>query len=230
LPPNNEIFTQNNIAYRLGKILFFNVNKIKKQKRRFPMLYDKLSDNELIAAYMQGDKQSFEALLARHQNKVFNYILSLVKDKALADDIFQDTYIKIVNTLRSGTYRDEGKYIQWVMRIAHNLVIDHFRRSQRFPTIRTDENFDIFDVLDNSEESIEQKIIRTQIHSDVKKLIRQLPDEQRRVLVMRHYANMSFKDIADKTGVSINTALGRMRYALINMRRLAEENSMVLYI
>ena len=194
------------------------------------MLYDKLSDNELIAAYMQGDKQSFEALLARHQNKVFNYILSLVKDKALADDIFQDTYIKIVNTLRSGTYRDEGKYIQWVMRIAHNLVIDHFRRSQRFPTIRTDENFDIFDVLDNSEESIEQKIIRTQIHSDVKKLIRQLPDEQRRVLVMRHYANMSFKDIADKTGVSINTALGRMRYALINMRRLAEENSMVLYI
>ncbi|MFA6199907.1 MAG: sigma-70 family RNA polymerase sigma factor [Bacteroidales bacterium] len=194
------------------------------------MLYDKLSDNELIAAYMQGDKQSFEALLARHQNKVFNYILSLVKDKALADDIFQDTYIKIVNTLRSGTYRDEGKYIQWVMRIAHNLVIDHFRRNQRFPTIRTDENFDIFDVLDNSEESIEQKIIRTQIHSDVKRLIRQLPDEQRRVLVMRHYANMSFKDIADKTGVSINTALGRMRYALINMRRLAEENSMVLYI
>lgn len=194
------------------------------------MLYDKLSDNELIATYMQGDKQAFEFLLARHQQKVFNYIFSLVKDKALADDIFQDTYIKIVNTLRSGTYRDEGKYIQWVMRIAHNLVIDHFRRNQRFPLVRTDENFDIFDVLDNSEESVEQKIIKTQIHSDVKKLIRQLPDEQRRVLVMRHYANMSFKDISDKTGVSINTALGRMRYALINMRRLAEENQMVLYL
>jgi RNA polymerase sigma-70 factor (ECF subfamily) len=194
------------------------------------MLYDKLSDNELIATYMQGDKQAFEVLLARHQQKVFNYIFSLVKDKALADDIFQDTYIKIVNTLRSGTYRDEGKYIQWVMRIAHNLVIDHFRRNQRFPLVRTDENFDIFDVLDNSEESVEQKIIKTQIHSDVKKLIRQLPDEQRRVLVMRHYANMSFKDISDKTGVSINTALGRMRYALINMRRLAEENQMVLYL
>ena len=194
------------------------------------MLYDKLSDNELIATYMQGDKQAFEVLLARHQQKVFNYIFSLVKDKALADDIFQDTYIKIVNTLRSGTYRDEGKYIQWVMRIAHNLVIDHFRRNQRFPLVRTDENFDIFDVLDNSEESIEQKIIKSQIHSDVKKLIRQLPDEQRRVLVMRHYANMSFKDISDKTGVSINTALGRMRYALINMRRLAEENQMVLYL
>lgn len=194
------------------------------------MLYDKLSDNELIATYMQGDKQAFEVLLARHQQKVFNYIFSLVKDKALADDIFQDTYIKIVNTLRSGTYRDEGKYIQWVMRIAHNLVIDHFRRNQRFPLVRTDENFDIFEVLDNSEESVEQKIIKTQIHSDVKKLIRQLPDEQRRVLVMRHYANMSFKDISDKTGVSINTALGRMRYALINMRRLAEENQMVLYL
>lgn len=194
------------------------------------MLYDNKSDNELVADYMNGDKQAFEVLLSRHQNKVFNYILSLVKDKALADDIFQDTYIKIVNTLRSGTYRDEGKYIQWVMRIAHNLVIDHFRRSQRFPTIRTDENFDIFDVLGNSEESVEQKIIKTQINSDVKKLIRQLPDEQRRVLVMRHYSNMSFKDIADKTGVSINTALGRMRYALINMRRMAEENAMVLHM
>ena len=121
------------------------------------MLYDKKSDNELVAAYMNDDKQAFEVLLSRHKNKVYNYILSLVKDKALADDIFQDTHIKIVNTLRNGTYRDEGKYIQWVMRIAHNLVIDHFRRSQRFPTVRTDENFDIFDVLGNSEESIEQK-------------------------------------------------------------------------
>ena len=194
------------------------------------MLYDKTSDNELVAAYMNGDKQAFEILLSRYKNKVYNYILSLVKDKALADDIFQDTHIKIVNTLRSGTYRDEGKYIQWVMRIAHNLVIDHFRKSQRFPTVRTDENFDIFDIIGNSEESIENKIIKAQINSDVKKLIRQLPDEQRRVLVMRHYANMSFKDIADKTGVSINTALGRMRYALINLRRMADEKTMILHM
>ncbi len=194
------------------------------------MLYDKKSDNELVAAYMNDDKQAFEVLLSRHKNKVYNYILSLVKDKALADDIFQDTHIKIVNTLRNGTYRDEGKYIQWVMRIAHNLVIDHFRRSQRFPTVRTDENFDIFDVLGNSEESIEQKIIREQINSDVKKLIRQLPEEQRKVLIMRHYSNMSFKDIADKTDVSINTALGRMRYALINLRRMAEEKTTLLHM
>ncbi|MCK9164095.1 MAG: sigma-70 family RNA polymerase sigma factor [Bacteroidales bacterium] len=192
------------------------------------MLYDKKSDNELVAAYMNDDKQAFEVLLSRHKNKIYNYILSLVKDKALADDIFQDTHIKIVNTLKSGTYRDEGKYIQWVMRIAHNLVIDHFRKNQRFPTVRTDENFDIFDVLGNSEESIEQKIIREQINSDVKKLIRQLPEEQRKVLIMRHYSNMSFKDIAEKTDVSINTALGRMRYALINLRRMAEEKTTLL--
>ncbi|MFA7081465.1 MAG: sigma-70 family RNA polymerase sigma factor [Bacteroidales bacterium] len=194
------------------------------------MLYDKKSDNELVAAYMNNDKQAFEVLLSRHKNKVYNYILSLVKDKALADDIFQDTHIKIVNTLRNGTYRDEGKYIQWVMRIAHNLVIDHFRRNQRFPTVRTDENFDIFDVLGNSEESIEQKIIREQINDDVKKLIRQLPEEQRKVLIMRHYSNMSFKDIAEKTDVSINTALGRMRYALINLRRMAEEKTTLLHM
>lgn len=192
------------------------------------MSFNNLSDNELVAAYMQGQKQCFEILMSRHQQKVFNYILSLVKDKSLTDDIFQDTFIKVVNTLRSGTYRDEGKFIQWIMRIAHNLVIDHFRRNQRFPMIKTGDDFDIFDILGNCDESVEQKIIKTQIHNDVKKLVRQLPEDQRRVLVMRHYGDMSFKEIADKTGVSINTALGRMRYALINMRRIAEENEMIL--
>ncbi|MBP1629378.1 MAG: polymerase subunit sigma-24 [Bacteroidetes bacterium] len=192
------------------------------------MSFNNLSDNELVAAYMQGHKQCFEILMSRHQQKVFNYILSLVKDKSLTDDIFQDTFIKVVNTLRSGTYRDEGKFIQWIMRIAHNLVIDHFRRNQRFPMIKTGDDFDIFDILGNCDESVEQKIIKTQIHNDVKKLVRQLPEDQRRVLVMRHYGDMSFKEIADKTGVSINTALGRMRYALINMRRIAEENEMIL--
>ncbi len=194
------------------------------------MLYDKMSDNELVSAFIENDKQAFGVLLSRHQNKIFNYILSLVKDKALADDLFQDTNIKIINTLRGGKYRNEGKYIQWAMRIAHNLVIDYFRKNQRFPTIKTNEDFDIFDVLDSREESIEHKLIKNQIHDDVRKLIRQLPEEQRKVLVLRHYSNMSFKEIADKTGVSINTALGRMRYALINMRRLAEENSMVLHM
>lgn len=189
-----------------------------------------MSDNELVSAFIENDKQAFGVLLSRHQNKIFNYILSLVKDKALADDLFQDTNIKIINTLREGKYRNEGKYIQWAMRIAHNLVIDYFRKNQRFPTIKTNEDFDIFDVLDSREESIEHKLIKNQIHDDVRKLIRQLPEEQRKVLVLRHYSNMSFKEIADKTGVSINTALGRMRYALINMRRLAEENSMVLHM
>src|SRR5574344_584306 len=192
------------------------------------MMYDKLNDNELVALYKSGDTKAFEILLSRNQQKVFNYIYALVKDKALADDIFQDTYIKVINTLQNGTYRDEGKYIQWVMRIAHNLVIDYYRKNQRFPMARNDEDFDIFDFIDSCEESAEQKIIKNQLHSDVKRLIMMLPAEQRRVLLMRHWADMSFKEIAEKTGVSINTALGRMRYALINMRRLAEENSVAL--
>ena len=127
------------------------------------MLYDKMSDNELVSAYMEGNTISFDVLLSRHQSKIFNYILSLVKDKALADDIFQDTYIKIVNTLRSGNYRNEGKYIQWAMRIAHNLVIDHFRKSKRFPSVRGDESFDIFDVLGSSEDSIEQTNLKLEM-------------------------------------------------------------------
>jgi len=191
-------------------------------------MYDKLNDNELVALYKSGDAKAFEILLSRNQQKVFNYIYALVKDKALADDIFQDTYIKVINTLQNGAYHDEGKYIQWVMRIAHNLVIDYYRKNQRFPIMRTDESFDIFDFIDSREESVEQKIIKDQTHSDVKRLIMMLPEEQRKVLVMRHWADMSFKEIADRTGVSINTALGRMRYALINMRRLAEENSVAL--
>lgn len=192
------------------------------------MMYDKLNDNELVALYKSGDTKAFEILLSRNQQKVFNYIYALVKDKALADDIFQDTYIKVINTLQNGAYHDEGKYIQWVMRIAHNLVIDYYRKNQRFPIMRTDDSFDIFDFIDSREESAEQKIIKDQTHSDVKRLIMMLPEEQRKVLVMRHWADMSFKEIADRTGVSINTALGRMRYALINMRRLAEENSVAL--
>lgn len=187
-----------------------------------------MDDNKLVALYKEGDAKAFEILLSRNQQKVFNYIFALVKDKALADDIFQDTYIKVINTLQNGTYRDEGKYIQWVMRIAHNLVIDYYRKNQRFPMARNDEDFDIFDFIDSCEESAEQKIIKNQLHSDVKRLIMMLPAEQRRVLLMRHWADMSFKEIAEKTGVSINTALGRMRYALINMRRLAEENSVAL--
>ncbi|MDD2287655.1 MAG: RNA polymerase sigma factor [Bacteroidales bacterium] len=187
-----------------------------------------MNDNELVRDYIQGNKRSFEELVLRHQQKVFNYILSYVKDKALADDLLQDTFIKIVNTLKNGTYRDEGKFIQWVMRIAHNIVIDHFRKDNRFPTLKSGNDFNIFDMIGNFDDSVEQKLIKKQIHEDIRKLIKQLPEDQRRVLIMRHYGEMSFKEIAEKTGVSINTALGRMRYALINMRKLVEEKEMIL--
>ncbi|MCH3924817.1 MAG: sigma-70 family RNA polymerase sigma factor [Bacteroidales bacterium] len=189
---------------------------------------DERSDFELVKAYQNGEKEVFQTLLQRHKQKVFNYILSYVKDKALAEDIFQDTFIKVVNTLRSGTYHDEGKFIQWVMRIAHNLVIDDFRKNQKVHFVYSNDDYNVFDSIDNLDISTEDKIIKKQIYKDIHFLIKQLPEEQRKVLVMRHYADMSFKEIADKTGVSINTALGRMRYALINIRRLAEENSMSL--
>ncbi|MBO6118708.1 MAG: sigma-70 family RNA polymerase sigma factor [Bacteroidales bacterium] len=186
------------------------------------------TDYELVMAYQNGEQEVFKTLLERHQQKVYNYILSLVKDKALADDIFQDTFIKVINTLRSGTYHDEGKFIQWVMRIAHNLVIDYVRKNQKIRMVYSNEEYNVFDMMNHPDLSTEQKMIKKQIYKDIHFLIKQLPKEQRRVLIMRHYADMSFKEIAEKTGVSINTALGRMRYALINIRRLAEENSMSL--
>ena len=189
---------------------------------------DSRTDYELVMAYQNGEQQVFKTLLERHQQKVYNYIISLVKDKALADDIFQDTFIKVINTLRSGTYHDEGKFIQWVMRIAHNLVIDYIRKNQKFRMVYSNDEYNVFDVMNHPDLTKEDEMIKDQIYKNISFLIKQLPKEQRRVLVMRHYADMSFKEIAEKTGVSINTALGRMRYALINMRRLAEENSMSL--
>ncbi|MDR0790201.1 MAG: sigma-70 family RNA polymerase sigma factor [Bacteroidales bacterium] len=189
---------------------------------------EQCSDKELAAAYCNGEKGCFEMLLNRHKDRVYNYIQSLVKDKALAEDIFQDTFIKVIGTLRSGSYNDEGKFIQWVLRIAHNLAIDSFRKSGRMPMVKTDGEFDIFTVLNTCDASVEDRIIRKQIHNDVRSLMKQLPPEQRRVLILRHYGDMTFKEIAQTTGVSINTALGRMRYALINMRRIAEENAMIL--
>jgi len=152
-----------------------------------------------------------------------------VKDKDLAEDIFQDTFIKVVNTLRSGSYKEEGKFLQWVMRIAHNLIIDHFRKEKRIPVMENSfDDFDIFDTLSLKDPSAEDKMVNEQIRKDVRNLIEYLPDEQKQVLKMRHYANMSFKDIADQTGVSINTALGRMRYALINLRKLISDKNLIL--
>ena len=188
-----------------------------------------VSDQELISGYLSGDQSKLELLINRHQNRVFAYILMVVKDKHLADDIFQDTFIKVVNTLRSGTYKEEGKFIQWVMRIAHNLIIDHFRKSKRIPVVdNKNEDFDLIGNLRLTDDSIEDRIIVEQIHEDVRKLIEYLPAEQKEVLMMRHYAGMSFKDIAEQTEVSINTALGRMRYALINLRKLIDKKDIVL--
>lgn len=187
------------------------------------------SDKELVSSYLKGNQISLEKLIQRHQNRVFAYILMVVKDKQLADDIFQDTFIKVINTVRSGAYKEEGKFIQWVMRIAHNLIIDYFRKSKRIPVVENDnDDFDIFDTIKFTDPSIEDQMITEQIHDDVRKLIELLPPEQKEVLFMRHYSEMSFKDIAEQTDVSINTALGRMRYALINLRKLIKEKNVIL--
>jgi RNA polymerase sigma-70 factor (ECF subfamily) len=188
-----------------------------------------ISDQELIGKYLSGNEQSLEKLIYRHKRKVFAYIMMVVKDDQLADDIFQDTFIKVINTIRSGSYKEEGKFIQWVMRIAHNLIIDHFRRAKRLPVINnSNDDFDIFELVRITDPSIEEQIIMDQIYDDVRNLIELLPEEQKEVLVMRHYSNMSFKEIADATDVSINTALGRMRYALINLRKIIKEKNLIL--
>lgn len=185
------------------------------------------SDKELVASYLKGNHTSVEKLIHRHQGRIYAYILMLVKDRQLADDIFQDTFIKVIRTLKNGSYKEEGKFIQWAMRIAHNLIIDHFRKSKRLPVV--DNNNDQYDLMDNismTDASVEEQIITDQIHEDLRKLIGFLPDEQREVLYLRLYAEMSFKEIAELTEVSINTALGRMRYALINMRKMIKEKNL----
>jgi RNA polymerase sigma-70 factor (ECF subfamily) len=189
-----------------------------------------VSDQELINRYLSGDHLSLEELVDRHKNRVYAYILMVVKDRHLADDIFQETFIKVINTLRSGTYKEEGKFIQWVMRIAHNLVIDYFRKLNRIPIVdhQSIDNEDVFENLRLVDDSVEEKMILEQVYEDVRKLINFLPPEQKEVLLMRHYSDMSFKDIAELTDVSINTALGRMRYALINLRKMIKEKDISL--
>ena len=187
-----------------------------------------LTDNELIAQYVAGDESALKTLITRHEKKVFSYIMISVKNRELAEDIFQDTFIKVINTLRSGNYKEEGKFVQWVMRIANNLKIDYFRKMQRMPVFEGNGDFDIFDVIYGTDPSVEQKMITEQIYEELRVLITMLPDEQREVLEMRIYNDISFKDIAEITGVSINTALGRMRYALINLRKIIKEKNVVV--
>lgn len=184
------------------------------------MLYPNLSDQELVAIYIKGNESALAELIKRHKSKIYTSIYLLVKDQDLAEDIFQDTFVKVINTLRAGKYNEEGKFLPWVMRIAHNLVIDYFRKDKRTPIINTPEGFDIFEVLPFYEENIEDKMLKMNSHAELRMLITKLPDEQREVLIMRHYADLSFKEIADITDVSINTALGRMRYALNNLRKM----------
>lgn len=187
------------------------------------------SDRELVENYRNGDLASFELLVSRYQAQVYSYIMTLVKDRQLADDIFQDTFVKIIRTIKAGVYKDEGKFVQFAMRISHNLVIDHFRKENRIPTVESSsEDYNYIDNAPISDPSVEQSMINEQIHSDLRKMIEYLPVEQREVLRMRIYDDMSFKEIADITNVSINTALGRMRYALINLRKMMEANQMSL--
>lgn len=190
-----------------------------------------LSDKQLVDSYRNGNVASFELLVERHQNKVFSYILSLVRDRQLADDIFQDTFLKIIRTIKAGAYKEEGKFIQFAMRIAHNLIIDHFRKSQRLPMADSvNKDYDLIDNAKITDLSIEDRMVTEQVYNDIRKMIDFLPEEQREVLNMRMYADMSFKDIAEATNVSINTALGRMRYAIINLRKMAKENNLSLTI
>ncbi|MBB2952758.1 MULTISPECIES: RNA polymerase sigma factor [Sphingobacterium] len=193
-------------------------------------ILNKKTDQELIHIYLDGKETALAALLERYKSKIYTSIYMKVKDEYLAEDIFQETFIKVINTLKGGKYNDEGKFLPWVMRIAHNMIIDHFRKEKRAPSIVNTEGFDIFDVLDFSDENVESKMLREQRDIDLKKMIQKLPDDQKEVLIMRHFCDMSFKDIADITEVSINTALGRMRYALANLRKMIEGQSLMLQI
>lgn len=189
----------------------------------------RLADEKLVAAYASGNNEAFDTLLRRHENRVFNYIFNIVKNKDVADDIFQETFVKAISTIKQGRYTYSGKFSAWITRIAHNLIIDFFRQAKSENTISTDqEDADVLNRRDLSEENVEDLMVTSQIHTDVKRIMESLPESQREVLDMRFYRNMSFKEIAEATGVSINTALGRMRYAILNMRRIASDKNIVL--
>lgn len=185
-------------------------------------------DSVLITDFLGGNNTSFEVLLNRYKNRVYGFVYSKVNDANLADDIFQDTFIKVVKTLRSGRYKEEGRFLSWVLRIAHNLIVDHYRKSNRMPKYESSrEEYDVVANLSDDNLNAEFCLIESQIHTDLVSLIKELPDTQQEVIRMRLYKDMSFKDIADSTGVSINTALGRMRYAVINLRKLIEERNLI---
>ncbi|MBR5324812.1 MAG: sigma-70 family RNA polymerase sigma factor [Muribaculaceae bacterium] len=192
--------------------------------------YNLLTDEELVALYSEGDNGAFDVLLLRHKNRIYSYVFYIVKDRDLAEDIFQETFVKVITTIKQGRYVESGKFSSWITRIAHNLIIDHYRQEKSENHIpNSDMNPDVFNRKELSEGTVEDSMISAQVRIDIRKLVNALPDNQKEVLVMRYYQNMSFKEIADATNVSINTALGRMRYAIMNMRRMAEENKVELF-
>ncbi len=187
-----------------------------------------ITDATLVSNYIKGQESALETLINRHKQKIYSFIYSKVYDKDIAEDIFQDTFIKVIRTLKRGAYNEEGKFLPWTMRIAHNLVIDYFRKSNRMPKFDNTGEFSIFSVLSDSSLNAEKSIIKEQVESDVRRLVDELPQDQKEVLMMRIYNDMSFKEISERTGVSINTALGRMRYALINLRKIIDKHNIVL--
>jgi RNA polymerase sigma-70 factor (ECF subfamily) len=187
-----------------------------------------IPDALLVKNYIAGDENALAVLINRHQSKIYGFIYSKMADRDVADDVFQDTFIKVIKTLKSNSYNEEGKFLPWVMRISHNLIVDHYRKNKKMPMLRETEEFSIFSVLTDTSMNAEGRIITEVIEKDLRKIIKQLPDDQREVLTMRIYQDLSFNEIAELTGVSINTALGRMRYALMNLRKLIEKNQIIL--
>lgn len=187
-----------------------------------------ITDAVLVRQYIEGDERALSTLISRHQQKIYSFIYSKVYDRDVTDDVFQDTFIKVIKTLKLGKYNEEGKFLPWVMRISHNLVIDYFRKNKRIPKFDNSGEFSIFSVLGDPALNAEKQLIKDQVECDLRRLIEELPDDQKEVLYMRMYRDMSFKEISDNTGVSINTALGRMRYALINLRKVIDKNNIIL--
>src|SRR5690606_20621158 len=208
-----------NLKIEIPAIIFYNCSD---------MSTTLLSDSVLVTAYMNGDENALAILIERHKQRIYSFIYSKIGDRDVTEDIFQDTFIKVINTLKRGAYNEEGKFLPWVMRISHNLIIDHFRKNNRMPKFENNGDFNIFSVLCDDDLNAEKKIIKGQVEEDLRRLIQELPEDQREVLVMRLYKDMSFKEISDQTGVSINTALGRMRYALINLRKVIDKHNIVL--
>jgi len=190
-----------------------------------------LNDQDLVQAYIKGDQSAIETLINRHRSKVFTYILLTIKNQQLAEDLFQETFIKVIQSLRGGKYKDNGRFLSWVIRIAHNLIIDHFRKEKQMNSVSNDDTeVDLFNSKKLSDKNIEEEIVNSQIQAELRSLINELPDDQREVVLLRHYGELSFKEIADQTDVSINTALVRMRYALINLRKLIKQKDLSLTV